>query len=68
MHELKDIQSFSDEWLQLNNKFELEKSSLDRKLFTQKFYEDFIKISKSMNLINDLKRTLIAKSVNVCVF
>lgn len=68
MHELKDIQSFSDEWLQLNNKFELEKSSLDRKLFTQKFYEDFIKNSKSMNLINDLKRTPITKSLNVCVF
>ena len=44
---LKDIQAYSDEWMQLNNKIELEKSSLDRKLFTDKFYREFLIKSKS---------------------
>lgn len=33
--------------MQLNNKIELEKSSLDRKLFTDKFYREFLIKSKS---------------------
>ena len=42
MDDLKDIQAFSDEWLQLNNKLEMEKSSADRRIFTEKYYQEFL--------------------------
>ena len=48
LDDLKDIQAFSDEWLQLNNKLEMEKSSADRRIFTEKYYQEFLTNSKSI--------------------
>ena len=43
LDELKDYQTFSDEWFQLSSKIEFEKSSRDRKDFTRKLYEQFVR-------------------------
>jgi hypothetical protein len=48
LDDLKDIQTYSDEWLKLNNKLKMEKSSLDRKFFTEKYYQEFLTSSKSI--------------------
>lgn len=47
LEELNSFQGYSDEWFQLNNKLTIEKSSANRKKFTQTAYKNFIKNSKS---------------------
>lgn len=39
---MKEYQSYTDEWFQLNSKLESEKSSPSRKEFTKKLYENFM--------------------------
>lgn len=47
LEELNNFQGYSDEWFQLNNKLMVEKSSYERKQFTQNVYNHFVKNSKS---------------------
>ena len=47
LEELKDYQALSDEFIVLTSKIDLEKSSSQRKAYTKRVYEDFIKNSKS---------------------
>lgn len=66
MDQLKDYQSYSDEWFHVSSKFELERSSPNRKQFTRDFYNDFRTKTKSNFFEYDSKviesRLLIAKS------
>ncbi len=41
LDQLKDYQSYSDEWFHVSSKFELERSSSKRKEFTKNFYNEF---------------------------
>jgi hypothetical protein len=50
LDELKDYQSLSDEFILLTSKIDLEKSSSQRKVYTKKMYEEFLKNSKSTYL------------------
>jgi hypothetical protein len=52
LDELKDYQALSDEFILLTSKIDLEKSSSQRKAYTKKIYEDFIKNSKSNIIFN----------------
>lgn len=42
LNELNNFQKYSDEWLHLNNKLNKEKSSANRRKFTQNFYENYM--------------------------
>ncbi len=46
LKELNDYKSYSDEWLQLTSKIDIERSSRNRREVTKKLYESFLNFSK----------------------
>ena len=42
LDELKEYQSYTDEWFHLNSKLETERSSPSRREYTKKLYENFM--------------------------